>query len=162
MAVWRGHTYQPHRKNFISVTEKLPFCNVADTSTASLKKNPNTWMPMTEQLKYKIIFSVEGAEVATNLKWIMGSQSLCFMQRPKYETWFREGQLIPGFHYVEIAKDLSDISEKFQYYTTHIEKAEEIIKNANSYVEEFKDPYKQYELAKAVAYKYFQIIGKKR
>lgn len=154
MAVWRGHTYQRHRQAFLAAAERLYFCNVLDTSQANLAEHPGLWMSVEEQLRYKIIFSVEGAEVATNLKWIMGSQSLCFMCRPKYETWFREGLLTPGVHYVEIADDFSDITAKFNHYTTHIDEAEAIIRNANAYVNEFRDPQAQYDLAQAVAFKY--------
>ena len=157
MAVWRGAAYQKHRIAFLKAVENLPFCDVADTSRSALKNNPQNYMSPEEQLKYKIVFSIEGNDVATNLKWIMASNSLCFSTPLVYETWFREGTLIPGTHFVEIKSDFSDIEEKFNFYTTHQDKAKEIIKNANSYVEEFRNKIDQKKLAQSVIHKYFKL-----
>ena len=51
---------------------------------------------MYDNLNYKFILAIEGYDVATNLKWIMSSNSLAVMPRPTYATWFMEGTLIPG------------------------------------------------------------------
>lgn len=157
MAVWRGAVYQQHRIAFIKATQNMDFCDVADTSRSALKKSPKNFLSIQEQLKYKIIFSIEGNDVATNLKWIMASNSLCFTLPLVYETWYREGLLTPGVHYVEIQPDFSDIEEKFNFYVNNPEAAEKIIRAANAYAEQFKDMNAQYELARAVAYKYFQL-----
>ena len=50
-------------------------------------------MPISKQLCYKFIFCIEGADTATNIKWVMSSNSLCVMPKPKYETWFMEGKI---------------------------------------------------------------------
>ena len=42
----------------------------------------------------------------------MSSNSLCFMPKPKYETWFMEGKLIPNHHYVLIEDDYSNLLEQ--------------------------------------------------
>ena len=44
-----------------------------------------------EQLEYKFVLCLEGNDVATNLKWVMSSNSLAVMPKPRYETWFMEG-----------------------------------------------------------------------
>jgi len=72
-------------------------------------------MTIDEQLEYKFILSLEGNDVATNLKWIMSSNSLAFMPRPKYETWFMEGNLVPNHHYILIKDDYSDLEERLKY-----------------------------------------------
>ena len=75
---------------------------------------------MGEQLQNKFILCIEGNDVASNLKWAMSSNSLVFMtKKPKFETWFMEGTLIPGHHYVEIKDDYSDMIEKMDYYLSH-------------------------------------------
>ena len=61
------------------------------------------------------------------------------MPRPKYESWFMEGRLQPGVHYIEIKDDYSDLEDKIQYYSTHVEEAEAIIRNAHAFVEQFRD-----------------------
>ena len=157
MAVWRGAAYQNHRRTFLEATKNLPFCDVADTSRNALKQSPSNYLSIKEQLQYKIIFSIEGNDVATNLKWIMSSNSLCFTLPLIYETWFREGALIPDVHYVEIKPDFSDIEEKFNYYMQHPDKAEVIIKNAIAHVAEFKDLEMQYQIAQSVVHKYFRL-----
>ena len=51
--------------------------------------------------------------MSSNLKWIMSSNSIAVMPRPEFETWFMEGRLIPGVHYIEINRDYSDLDEKY-------------------------------------------------
>jgi len=34
------------------------------------------------------------------------------MPPPTYETWFAEGHLEPGVHYVPLAPDFSDLAER--------------------------------------------------
>lgn len=158
-AVWRGACHQPHRLAFLKSAVELDFCDVADTSRTSLKSGQKAWMPLEDQLKYKVIFSIEGNDVATNLKWIMSSNSLCFSPKLVYETWFREGQLIPNVHYVEIQSDFSDIEEKFNYYMDHPEEAKIIIQNANNYVKPFMNQALQYDIAREVASQYFKYAS---
>ena len=68
--------------------------------------------------------ALEGIDVASNLKWVMSSNSIAVMPRPTCETWFMEGTLIPDYHYIEIKPDFSDLEERLnQYITTEREKA---------------------------------------
>lgn len=92
-----------------------------------------------EQLRSGIVMALEGNDVASNLKWLMGSQSLVFTPRMRFESWFMEGTLKPGFHYVEVADDFSDVEEKADFYFSHPGEAEKIIRNANIYAESFRD-----------------------
>ena len=61
------------------------------------------------------------------------------MPKPKFETWFMEGTLQAGVHYVEIEDNFNNLIEKIKYYLKHEEEAKKIIKNANLYVEQFKN-----------------------
>ena len=106
-------------------------------------------------MKYKFILSLEGYDVATNLKWIMNSKSLCFMPKPTCESWFMEGTLIPNFHYVEIKNDFSDLEEKIKYYITNVKECKKIIRNANKYVNQFKDKDREHIIEILVLDKYF-------
>lgn len=116
-------------------------------------------MTIKEQLRYKFILAIEGNDVASNLKWVMGSNSVAVMPRPTYETWFMEGRLIPNFHYIEIKPDYSDLEEKIDYYISHPEEAEEIIRNANEYVRQFRDKGKERAISLMVLQKYFETTG---
>lgn len=158
--VWRGAVYKPHRLAFVHATHTKPFCNVgavakkADYDIPVLKK-----MSVREQLNYRFIFSVEGNDVATNLKWIMSSNSVCFMTRPRCETWFMEGWLKDGVHYVELADDYSDLEEKFHYYDQRPDVCAEIISNAKTHVHTFFDVERELLLAEHVISRYLSLSG---
>ncbi|MDQ7730443.1 glycosyl transferase family 90 [Halomonas sp. SpR8] len=160
LVVWRGACHRPHRQAFVSQFYDHPLCDVGD-SHPKFKNHPwhKGFMSLPEQLQYKFILSIEGNDVATNLKWIMGSNSLCFMTRPNYETWFMEGTLRPGYHYVALADDYSDLEEKVQYYTDHPIEAKSIIRNANAYVKTFMDTRQEYLIGLLVLQKYFEKTG---
>ncbi len=110
-----------------------------------------------DQLNFKYILSLEGVDVATNLKWIMSSHSLCFSQKLKFETWYMEGLLQPGVHYVEIADDFSDVEEKIDYYENHPDEAEQIIANANAYTRQFFNPEIEDLLSYLVVKRYLEF-----
>ncbi|WP_329347151.1 glycosyl transferase family 90, partial [Vibrio natriegens] len=112
-----------------------------------------------EQLNYKFLLAIEGNDVATNLKWAMSSNSLVIMSKPRYETWFMEGRLQAGIHYVEVKADYSDLIEKMEYYIAHPEEAEAIIQNAHEWVEQFKNPQREKLISLLVAKKYFEKSG---
>jgi len=117
-------------------------------------------MSIEEQLKYKFILSIEGNDVATNLKWIMSSNSIAFMTKPKYESWYMEGLLIPNYHYVLLKDDYSDLEEKVRYYSENIEEANSIIKNAQEYLSQFKDDKREDLISLLVVEKYFKFQEK--
>ena len=142
--VWRGAVHQPHRVKFMQdYFNKSDLMNLGEFNKSGNSVNSEwlkPFMTIDEQLQYKFILSIEGTDVATNTKWIMSSNSLCFMPRPKFETWFMEGTLIPDYHYVLIKDDFSDLENKINYYIENSEEAENIISNANSYIAEFCNP----------------------
>jgi hypothetical protein len=114
-----------------------------------------------EQLDYKFILCLEGNDVASNLKWVMSSQSLAVMPVPKYETWYMEGTLIPDYHYMLIKDDYSDLEERMEYYITHTDKALEIIRNAHQYVDQFKIKQREDLISLLVLDKYFYRTNQK-
>lgn len=160
--LFRGAAHgKPIRQKFIEMYINNPMCDVKDTAKDSI--NPINWqskpISIKEQLKYRYIMAIEGNDVASNLKWIMSSNSIAVMPRPKYETWFMEGTLIPNHHYIEIKDDFSDLIEKVNFYEQNPELAKNIIKNANEYVKQFKDKKREKLLGILVMKKYFEKTG---
>ena len=153
--VWRGGAYRCYRKELLEKTFHLDFFDVGCIGK-NQSKYSKKWLSIDEQLNYKFIFLIEGNDVATNLKWIMSSNSICFMFKPKFETWFMEGTLIPNVNYVELKDDHSDLEDKFNFYNNPDE-ALKIIKNANDYVAQFKSIELQYQLATGVVEKYARL-----
>ncbi|WP_345969858.1 glycosyl transferase family 90 [Sulfurimonas sp. HSL1-6] len=161
MAVWRGKAYGKHRRAFVKRFYNHPRCDIGQTNTKFETEVP--WqkgrMTLKEQLRYKFVISIEGNDVASNLKWIMSSNSLALMARPKYETWFMEGTLIPDYHYVLLKDDYSDLEEKIAYYSAHPEEAKAIIANAHRHVARFRDAEREAVVSLSVMEKYFERSG---
>ena len=58
-------------------------------------------------------------------------------------------------YYVSIKEDYSDLEEKLQFYIDNPEKAQEIVKNANNYVAQFKNKKTEDLISLMVINKYF-------
>lgn len=162
IALFRGDANgKPGRIEFFKRWFGHPQCDMLDTASHSV--NPKEWkgagMTVEEHLKYRYIMALEGVDVASNLKWVMSSNSIAVMPRPTYETWFMEGTLIPNYHYIEIKPDYSDLIERIAYYDNHIEEAKEIIKHANEYVRQFRDEKREKLISLLVLQKYFEKTG---
>lgn len=147
---------QRHRKAFYSQHFGNPKCDLGDVSGA----NPEWLTPkvsIAKHLHYKFILALEGNDVATNLKWIMSSNSIAVMPKPKFETWFMEGKLIGGKHYIEIRDDYSDLDEQLDYYASHTEECLEIVRNANAWCDQFRDAELEKALNLAVLDRYLRL-----
>jgi len=160
MIVWRGVIHKENRRSLVEQFHNHPKCDIGQINC---KKGEPEWeksfLSIKEQLQYKFILSIEGNDVATNLKWIMFSNSLCFMPTPKFETWYMEGKLIPNVHYVHIKDDYSDMLEKMDYYSKNKVEALTIIKNAKAWVSIFQDPKLEKILSLKVLEKYFKATN---
>lgn len=161
--VWRGTGFRPNRRLLLSTHFNNPKCNIGRVDIKDDSEEQLGYvlpsMSIEEQLDYKFILSLEGMDVATNLKWIMSSNSLCFTPKLRYETWFMEGKLQAGVHFVEVKDDFSDLIDKMDYYTKHEDEALKIIKQANQWVEQFKDNKREKLISLLVAQKYFDLSG---
>jgi hypothetical protein len=159
MLVGRGQVYQPHRLRFLEMYFNHPMCNIGQINkTANLQFLVNR-LTVNEHLDYKFVLCLEGNDVASNLKWVMSSNSLAVMPKPTYETWFMEGTLIPNFHYVLIKDDYSDLEERLMYYSQHATEALEIIENAHKHVSQFKNKKQEDLISLLVLKKYFEKTG---
>ena len=140
---------------------QIPMVDAA--STNRIEAHPE-WqkgkMTIGEHLDYKFIMSLEGNDVASNLKWVMSSNSIAVTPRHTCETWFMEGRLIPNYHYIEVKPDFSDLEERLQYYIDHPDEAEAIIQHAHEYVAQFKDMHRERLISLLVLNKYFEITNR--
>ena len=116
-------------------------------------------MSLYNHLAYRYIITIEGNDVASNLKWVMSSNSVAVMPRPSFETWFMEGLLIPNYHYIEIAADYHDLIEKVRYYESHPEEAKAIIDHAHEWVKQFHNSKREDLISLMVLNKYFKLTG---
>ena len=94
--------------------------------------------------------TINPADVATNLKWILHSNSLCLMPKPRFETWFLESRLIAGVHYVQLEEDYSNLIAVYEHYEKNPQDALTIIGHAQAYTQSFLDSAQEQLLAKHV------------
>lgn len=154
--IWRGAAHQAHRLAVLEKFHQHPLCDLGCTASRSVgKPYHKAFMSISQQQRYQFILSIEGNDVASNLKWIMASNSLCFMTRPHFETWFMEGTLIPDYHYVLLRDDYADLEEKLTYYKQNPHAAQTIIHNAHNYLQPFFNARQERLLQLLVMQRYF-------
>lgn len=159
--IFRGEIVgKPGRIRFMERWFGHPICDAGDVGSSSTYPDWKAEMlTLYEHLNYKFIMALEGNDVASNLKWVMSSNSLAVMPRPCFETWFMEGKLIPDYHYVEIKPDYSDLKERIEYYIAHPDKAQEIITHAHEWVMQFQNKKREQLISLLVLEKYFCQTG---
>ena len=160
--IFRGHIIgKPNRIRFMEMFFNHPMCDsgIISPSPQFPKEWPKKSISLWAHLDYKFIMALEGNDVASNLKWIMSSNSVAVMPRPVYETWFMEGRLIPDYHYIEIKDDFSDLIEKLNYYIDNPEMAESIVSNAHEYVAQFMNRKRERLISLMVLDKYFKLTS---
>ncbi|WP_369607374.1 glycosyl transferase family 90 [Helicobacter trogontum] len=158
--LFRGAVYQDHRIRFFEKHFTNPNCDIGHVGR--LDSNPQ-WiknkLSIQEHLPYKFLLSLEGYDVASNLKWVLSSNSLCIMPEPEMETWFMEQRLEKGVHFAAINRDYSDLDSVLEYYKTHTNEAKEIIQNAHAFCMKFYDKRLEGLLNLLVLRKYFYLSG---
>lgn len=162
MAIFRGDL-GPRKQNrdlFMSRWAEHPMVDAASTNRS--EEHPEWQKPkltIGDHLDYKFVMSLEGNDVASNLKWVMSSNSIAVTPRLTQETWFMEGTLIPNYHYIEVRDDFSDLEDRLQYYIAHPEEAEAIISHAHDYVRQFQDKKQERLISLLVLKKYFEVTN---
>ena len=159
-AVWRGYGENSKaRQYFLKNYHHISMFNIGQTGPVLDAPWVKNFMPISKQLDYKFIFCIEGVDTATSIKWVMSSNSVCVMPKPKYETWFMEGALQPDVHYIEISDDFSNAEQKIKYFIEHPNKVLKIIENAQAHVEQFKHAKREKLISLMVLDKYFSLSG---
>lgn len=154
--LWRGFSRGlKQRIDLLKRYKNHPNRNIDITDTET-----ETSMSIQDMLQCKFLVSVKGNDVATNLKWIMYSNSLCMMpSEHPYVSWFMEDLLVPWYHYVPLESDFSDLEEKYQWCLSNPDRCKEIIKNASDYIEVFLDGENEDYLNTVVLEKYTQLVN---
>jgi hypothetical protein len=107
-------------------------------------------MPIPAQLKHQFVISVEGNDVATNLKWVLASNSVPVMPPPRYETWLLESQLRPWVHYVPVKADFSNLADVLEWCKKRPRMCHDIAQNGRRYIAPFFETSAETALEKAV------------
>ena len=159
-AVWRGDIRNnSQREYFVKNFYRTPLFDIGQTSPKQDVEWMKSFMSIKNQLDFKFIFCLEGKCISTNLYWAMSSNSVCVMPKPKYESWFMEGKLEDGVHYIEVKDDFSDAQEKIEFYNNNNDKCLEIIQNAQKFVKQFKNAKQERLIQLLILKQYFQYTG---
>lgn len=112
--------------------------------------------PMTikEMLTYRYIISVEGWDVASNLKWIMLSNSVVMMPIPTTVSWFMEDHLKPYVHYIPLKSNFSDLNKQFEWCEKNLDQCEQIARESTLYAMKFYDYKNENKLNRKVLQTY--------
>jgi hypothetical protein len=164
--VWRGHC-QP-MNNIIHIRQEvvskfaehknsnidIGYSSGVATGSTLLKNK----MTLRELLRYRFNISLEGNDVATNLKWILASNSIAVAPRMTTEGWFMESKLEPWVHYIPLDDDCMDIEDKLNWGISNPDKCIDINKNANKFMLEFVDIERENEIFYRVLKSYIENI----
>lgn len=160
LLVWRGAAVRPWRREFLARYFGRPGLDLGCTDR---RPEHAAWqrpfLGIGEQLRYRFILSIEGIDVATNLKWILSSNSVCVMAPPTKESWFCESWLVPGEHYIPVRPDHADLEEQLARYRREPAAAQRIIRAAQAHVARFRHPQREELIALLVLLRYIHDSG---
>lgn len=138
-----------NRQVFMKMWQNNPMCDLSDTSS----------MTLYQHLRYRYIMALEGYDVASNLKWVMSSNSIAVMPRPTCESWFMELRLVPDYHYICIDDDYHNLIEKITYYENNPNEAKAIVQHAHEWVEQFQNRKREQMISLMVMDKYLNMVN---
>ncbi len=114
--------------------------------------------PRWEFLRHRYIISAEGNDKDSGLAWKLASNSVVMMARPVCESWLMEPFLQPFVHYVPLDESYEDLLVQLSWCRGHLEHCREIVKNANLFMEQFKDSQNERRIEEKVVRTYFQKV----
>ncbi|MDU7692830.1 MAG: glycosyl transferase family 90 [Helicobacter sp.] len=155
---FRGSCLQEHRQRFLKQFYDHKLCDIGHTGAfdpafSFLEHFRKPRSDVMAHLKHKFILSLQGNDVATNLKWILSTNSIALMPRPDFESWFMEGKLIPNVHYLQIRSDFSDVIDKIT--SLSLSDARAIIAAAKAHAAQFSDQENELLIGLLVLRKFF-------
>jgi hypothetical protein len=122
------------------------------------KNTVKNYVSIKDMLKYKFIISVEGNDVASNLKWIMFSNSVVIMPPPTICSWFMEDKLIEWIHYIPVKVDFSNLEEILNWCLKNDNKCKEIAINGKLYTSQFLNIENESKISNELLIRYRENI----
>ena len=108
--------------------------------------------------QYRYTLSLEGNDVATDLKWKLASGLVVLMPTPTTESWLMEFALQPGVHYVAVETP-ADVPVKLAELRARPEEAERISGAARAWMAPFADVAEEAKLQRKVLRKVVALVG---
>jgi hypothetical protein len=115
-------------------------------------------MNMKELLQYKFILSVEGNDVASNLKWVLASNSVPFCPPFSIQSWILEDHLIPWEHYIPVRHDFTNLEDRVEWAINHPERCRRIAYAGKTYIMPFLNIKSEREIMTELLRRYAQNV----
>mmetsp|Transcript_31424 Transcript_31424/g.94011 ORF Transcript_31424/g.94011 Transcript_31424/m.94011 type:complete len:454 (-) Transcript_31424:285-1646(-) len=142
--LWRGATTgnraEVMRPFLDSPSEDFDFAFVVvtkdekNTSGGTLRKS-GKWCTSEQMMRCKYLLALPGNDVSTGLKWMLYSDSVVVMPRPRKVTWAMEEFLVPYVHYLPVEEDLSDLRERLEWAREHDDLCRNISMHATHFMQ---------------------------
>jgi len=87
-------------------------------------------VPRSKMLAHRYLFCPAGNDVASQLYWVIGTNSIAFKEETPYEV-VPDHFLKPWVHYVPVRPDLTDLRDKFDFCEANPDVCARIIEQAN-------------------------------
>ena len=158
--IWRGATTGKEQR--VKFVEK--YFQTFDVGFATTKQKPEYQefkrkkVSIKKQLKNKFIISLEGNDVASNLRWVLSSNSVPIMPKPEWQSWIMEEKLMPYVHYLPLNKELDNLEELISWAKLNDEKCQEIAENGKLYMAQFLDKKKDLIVHKTLLEEYAKKV----
>lgn len=94
---------------------------------------------VTDLLKFKYHPIIDGNDKSSSLNWVLASNCLPIMPKPRFHSWACEKFLESNVHYVECKRDFSDFLDKVEWCKSNDNKAKEIAQNGKKFMQMFSN-----------------------
>ena len=129
--LWVGRLTCQARKDFIknySSHSKIKTSYLPE-DWGHIPKLPTDYVSLSDHCKYKYLIDIEGMGYSARSKFFLHSRRPLFYQKRRWnEYWFWD--LKEYKHYIPVANNLSDLSEKIEWAEANPDKCKEIADNA--------------------------------
>lgn len=115
-------------------------------------------LSMKEMLGYKFILSVEGNDVASNLKWVLASGSVPFCPPFQIQSWILEDHLVAWEHFIPVRADFADLEARVEWAIHHPEFCQYIADNGKQYMQQFLDVQNERKITTELLLRYAQHV----
>ena len=105
-----------------------------------MKKPP---LKISEMKRYKYLPVVDGNDKSSSLGWVMASNSVPIMPKPRFHSWMCEPWLESGVHYVQVKADWSDFDEQLEWCRQNDSECKKIGENGIEFMKQFMDETKE-------------------
>ena len=158
--IWRGATTnEKFRSTFVkkyfdlfdvgfSSVVQRPYLSLYRKDTVSIRK----------QLTHKYIVSLEGCDLASNLKWILSSNSVPVMPKPTWVSWIMEHKLVPYVHYLPLNDELDNLEELLDWAKANDDACAEIALNGKRYMMQFWNEKKENQIQQQLLSRYTNLF----